>query len=399
MANFFREHRPQFVTGGVGLVVGAMIVGGIWVASAAGGSADAAGPSASSASSARAGSSSGTPTPSRSAGSGSASGSGSTSGSGSASGSGSTSGSGSASGATAASCATATTTVSTAAQLTAALAAAAPGDVIAMKPGTYTGNFEGTASGTAADPIALCGGSGAVLDGGDTDKGYVLHLQRAAYWTLAGFTVQNGQKGVMFDDVQHSVIDGLTVTKIGDEAVHLRAGSSDNTVRDSTVTDTGLRKPQFGEGIYVGSSKSNWCTVSDCKQDSSDRNVVTGNTISGTAAENVDIKEGTTGGTLSDNSFDGTGMQGQNHADSWVDVKGNGWTVSGNRGVHSTLDGFQTHELLDGWGTDNTFTGNTVDLGNSDGVAFAFRPVLGNTVSCDNTVIGSNEFSTTKCSG
>ncbi|KQO60249.1 NosD domain-containing protein [Curtobacterium sp. Leaf261] len=380
MPKSFREHRPQLVTGVVGLVVGAVVVGGIWIATAAGHhdgpvTASSAAPS-----------SSGSPSSSSSARPGAA-----------ASRSASSAPVAGGAVATTVRCTGATTTVRSAGQLTAALQAAAPGDVIALAAGTYTGNFEGTASGTQSDPITLCGGSSAVLDGGDTDKGYVLHLQGASWWRLAGFTVQNGQKGVMFDDVQHSLIDGLTVTRIGDEAVHLRAGSSDNTVAASTVTDTGLRKPQFGEGIYIGSSKSNWCTVSDCKQDSSDRNVVTGNTISGTAAESVDIKEGTTGGTLSDNSFDGTGMQGENHADSWVDVKGNDWTISGNRGVHSLLDGFQTHELLSGWGTDNTFTGNTVDLGNSDGVAFAFRPVEGNTVSCDNTVIGSNEFSTTKC--
>jgi hypothetical protein len=238
-----------------------------------------------------------------------------------------------------------------------------------------------------------------VLDGGDPSDGYVLHLDGASYWTLSGFTVQNGQKGVMLDDTQHSVLQGLTVRRTGDEAVHLRANSSDNTVRGNSVSETGLRKPKFGEGIYVGSSKNNWCQVSDCKPDRSDRNVVTGNTVADTGAENVDIKEGTTGGVLSDNSFDGTGMQGQNHADSWVDVKGNGWSITGNRGTNSILDGFQTHELMSGWGTDNTFTDNTVDLGNSDGVAFAFRPVLGNTVSCDNHVVGSNELSTTKCTG
>ncbi|MDB6426806.1 right-handed parallel beta-helix repeat-containing protein [Curtobacterium sp. 20TX0008] len=293
--------------------------------------------------------------------------------------------------------AAATTTVSTAKALEKALDDARAGAVIRLASGTYTGRFEASAAGSSDAPVTLCGPRDAVLDGGDVEGGYVLHLDGASYWRLEGFTVRNGQKGVMFDDVQHSTVDGLTVTDIGDEGIHLRADSSDNTVRGNSVSRTGLRKPQFGEGIYIGSSKSNWCKVSDCREDRSDRNVVTGNTIADTAAENVDIKEGTTGGTLSDNSFDGVGMQGENHADSWVDVKGNGWTVTGNRGVRSPLDGFQTHELLSGWGTDNTFTDNRVDLGNTDGVAFALRPVEGNTVSCDNTVVGSNEFSTTAC--
>jgi hypothetical protein len=405
MPNRFARHRIQIVSGAVGLVVGALVVGGIWGVSAAvqGPSISAAvvpKPSTSTEPDA-APSASRTPVLGALGGEapddsgkdgGSSKGNSSRKGSSTAGGTG-----GTATAAPAAACASPTVRVSTAAALTAALRAAKAGAVIALANGTYSGNFEGTAQGTATKPIALCGGSGAVLDGGDPTDGYVVHLDGGAYWTLSGFTVQNGQKGVMLDDTQHSVVQGLTVRKIGDEAVHVRANSSDNTLRGNHVSETGLRKPKFGEGIYIGSSKNNWCDVSDCKPDRSDRNVVTANTITGTGAENVDIKEGTTGGVLSDNSFDGSGMQGQNHADSWVDVKGNGWSVTGNRGVHSTLDGFQTHELLDGWGTDNTFSGNTVDLGNSDGVAFAFRPVLGNTVSCDNDVVGSNEFSTTKC--
>lgn len=376
MTTPLRRFRSHLVVGAVGLVVGAVVVGGVWVAAS---TPDA--PRAATTTRPSERGTAPTPSPTRSAPSTAPT---------------------TAPDAEQAdlSCsADATTTVSSTKALEAALSKATAGQVIAMAPGTYTGNFTGSAAGTAAQPITLCGPTDAVLDGGSTDKGYVLHLDGASYWRLAGFTVQNGQKGVMFDDVQHTTVDGITVTDIGDEGIHLRAGSSDNTVSGSSVTKTGLRKPQFGEGVYVGSSKSNWCKVSDCQEDRSDRNVVTGNTISDTAAENVDIKEGTTGGTLSDNSFDGTGMQGENHADSWVDVKGNGWTVTGNRGVDSPLDGFQTHELLAGWGTDNTFTDNTVDLGNSSGVAFAFRPVEGNTVSCDNTVVGSNELSTTRCTG
>jgi hypothetical protein len=41
-------------------------------------------------------------------------------------------------------------------------------------------------------------------------------------------------------------------------------------------------------------------------------------------------------------------------ADSWVDVMGNAWLVSGNRGVHALLDGFPTHVPSAGWGCHNT---------------------------------------------
>ena len=144
-----------------------------------------------------------------------------------------------------------------------------------------------------------------------------------------------------------TVLDGVEVKNIGAEGMHLRSFSSDDVVRNSVVHDTG-KSPQYGEGIYVGSAVSNWGTYSGGKRDTSDRNVVTSNSIWATGAESVDIKEGTTGGTLSNNRFDGVGMAGRNSADSWVDVKGNGWLVAGNTGSHALLDGFQTHVLAPG---------------------------------------------------
>lgn len=291
-------------------------------------------------------------------------------------------------------CADSSVTVSTAAQLQSALNKAAPGQTIALRDGTYSGNFEVSKSGTVGSPISLCGSSKAILDGGNPEHGYVLHLDNVSYWRLSGFTVQNGQKGVMADNTQKSVIEGLTVSHIGDEGIHLRDNSSDNTVDGNTISDTGLRKPKFGEGIYVGSSKNNWCDISNCDADRSDRNVLSNNVISQTPAESIDIKEGTTGGTVTGNRLDGTGMT---DADSWVDVKGNDWTITGNSGVNSPQDGFQTHELLQGWGTNNVFSKNDVSLGNDSGLGFAFRPALHNVVNCDNRMQGTNELSNVRC--
>jgi len=44
----------------------------------------------------------------------------------------------------------------------------------------------------------------------------------------------------------------------------------------------------------------------------------------------MDIKEGTTGGPISGNTF-GAGMSGS-WADSWIDLKGNGWVIQNNHG-------------------------------------------------------------------
>ncbi|WP_219417323.1 right-handed parallel beta-helix repeat-containing protein [Pseudonocardia nigra] len=280
-------------------------------------------------------------------------------------------------------------------QLVEALAGAEPGTVIGMAPGTYSGNFVATAQGTAERPIALCGTRDAVLDGGEVDGDYALHLDGATHWQLIGFTVSGGQKGVMVDRGSGILIEGLLVEGTGDEAVHLRQHSSDNVVRGNTIRRTGLRKEKFGEGIYIGSAESNWCDQTNCEPDRSDRNVIEGNTISETTSESVDIKEGTTGGVLRNNRFSGAGMTG---ADSWVDVKGNNWTIVGNVGVDAPEDGFQVHEILDGWGLHNTFADNTATV-NADGYAINItKNRERNEVACSNTVSGAGKgLSTVDC--
>lgn len=287
------------------------------------------------------------------------------------------------------SCPAATATVNDAASLEQALADAGPGDSIRLADGTYEGRFKATTPGTADRPVYVCGGPGAMIDGGGTDGDYGFHLDGASHWRLVGFTVRNSQKGVMADRVQGSVIQGLTVEQIGDEAIHLRNFSTDNLVLNNTVRDTGKRKEKFGEGVYIGSAESNWCTVSDCKPDASNRNMISGNDISATTAESIDIKEGTSDGKVIGNTFDGSLLSGS-HNDSWVDVKGNGWLIQGNTGRNALQDGFQTHEIIDGWGTDNTFKGNTADV-NGPGYGFKLTPVEGNKVACDNKAEGAAE--------
>ncbi len=284
-------------------------------------------------------------------------------------------------------CPGASVTVSDTKGLEDALAQATPGASIALQDGKYTGKFVTEKSGTAEQPIWLCGGAGAVLDGDNPRGGYVLHLKRAKHWRLVGFTVTNGQKGVMADTTVGSVVQGLTVHDVGDEAIHLRANSTDNVVLNNTIRKTGLRRDKFGEGVYIGSAVSNWCTVNDCQPDRSDRNVVKGNKMSETSSEAIDIKEGTTGGVVEGNTFDGSAIKG---ADSWVDVKGNNWLIKGNSGTKSPQDGFQSHQILKGWGDHNLFTGNVAAV-DGPGLAFKLQPPESNILACDNKMSGAGE--------
>jgi nitrous oxidase accessory protein NosD len=281
-----------------------------------------------------------------------------------------------------------------------ALEGARPGQVLRLADGRYEGNFVATAQATPERPILLCGTRNAVLDGGDVATGYTLHLDGASYWQVLGLTVTGGQKGVMVDSGVGNRLEALLVTSTGDEAIHLRKHSSGNAVVGNTVRDTGGRKPKFGEGIYIGSARSNWCRLTDCQPDRSDGNVIEGNDIAGTTAEAVDIKEGTSDGVLRGNVFDGSQMVA---ADSWVDVKGNSWTIEGNSGTASPEDGFQVHEVAGGWGRDTVFSGNTAAVDAPGyGINVAGPPALQSStkVRCDNATNGAGSgMSNVACGG
>jgi hypothetical protein len=283
-------------------------------------------------------------------------------------------------------------TVGTADELQDALDEAGPGDAIRVQDGTYEGEFEISESGTAAEPAELCGTAKAVLSGGPSDGGYTLHLDGADHWRILGITLQGGQKGLMADGTTGSLVDGITVKDTGDEAIHLRANSTDNIVQRATVRNTGLREEKFGEGIYIGTAESNWGDISNGKPDRSDRNVIRNNDIAQTTAESVDIKEGTTGGTLKDNTFSGVGMT---EGDSWVDVKGNEWTIDGNRGDQAPEDGYKVLQILDGWGRQNVFTNNVSVVGGDGYGINVTKQRDGNIVECSNVARDAGEGLTT----
>jgi hypothetical protein len=296
-------------------------------------------------------------------------------------------------------------TVHDAATLQTALASARPGATISLADGTYLGDevssdefragnpdepgrFFTRRPGTATAPITLRGSRRAVLHGGGRDGGYGLHLDGASFWRLTGFTVTSASKGIVLDRSSSVSITDVRVTDVGAEGVHFRSHSSDNILSGSVIDHTGMSKPNFGEGVYIGSGKSNWGRFSAGGPDTSDRNQIVANRIFATRAENIDIKEGSSSGTVRGNTFDGSDIAGENSADSWIDVKGNDYTIDGNRGSRSLLDGFQVHVALDGWGRRNTFTRNVLDV-QAPGVGIWLQNTAvdhGNVVGCDNVV-------------
>ena len=290
--------------------------------------------------------------------------------------------------------------VQTAAELKTALANAKAGDEIVMADGLYSGKFVIAAgvNGTAAKPIILRGSRNAVLDAGDINTGYVLYLQ-SNYWIIKGFTITNGLKGLMVDGSEYSVIDGIRVFNIGEEAIHLRKFSAHNTIQNTDISNTGLKTPDYGEGIYIGSAKNNWANYSNGNPDLCDSNLITKNKIGpNISAECIDVKEGTTGGIIRENNFDASGITGANSGDSWIDVKGNYTLIENNIGTNpgSSIfkDGYQVHCAVAGWGNYNEFKNNHCTV-NAAGYGFNIQlsgsngTTTGNKVYTNNIVTGA----------
>lgn len=305
-------------------------------------------------------------------------------------------------------CPTATTTVSTPTQLSAALTGAQPGDSIWIADGSYDGNWTASTPGTETAPIWLCGGSGAHLTNDGYQGSYGLHLDGADWWHLYGFSVNFAQKGVVVDSSEHVTVEGLTVYDLGDEGVHLRAFTTDSVVTRNTIFGTGHRRDKFGEGVYVGSANANWSVYTGGRPDASDRNVVRGNDIHGTTAEPIDVKEGTTGVQVIDNTLNGGALTDAG-GDSCVDVKGNDGLISGNTctGVvgGDGHDGYQVHHNkllklgLGDWGLRNELTGNVATIG--PGARYGFfvhdPTVTYNVVRCGQTVMGAAAYANVPC--
>jgi hypothetical protein len=152
------------------------------------------------------------------------------------------------------------------------------------------------------------------------------------------------------------VIDHVAVHATGMEGVVIRRQSVGVVLSNSRVWDTGVVAPQFGEAVYVGTANNHWCDTTPCTVDRTDGTRVVDNVLGPQVrAEEVDVKEGTSNGTIAGNIFDGRGMTA---AYSWVDVKGNSWRVADNTGRHSRRDGFSDNCAVVGWGNGNLFAQN-----------------------------------------
>ncbi|MGI3779512.1 MAG: NosD domain-containing protein [Janthinobacterium lividum] len=297
-----------------------------------------------------------------------------------------------------AACPQATQTVSTWGQLQSAIGNIKAGTVIKMNPGTYQVPWSMAvgAHGTSQAPVWICGSRSAVLTGEGVDTNGGFRVDNSSYLRISGMTVRGSQKGISVMHSNHVAVSDVLVEHIGQEAVHLKDNTTDSVVIGNTIRDTGLQTATYGEGVYVGTSKLNWCKYNGCNADASNRDAVVSNTISRTSAEPIDLKEGAVDGTVWGNTVDGAAMV---TGKTLISVQSDNWVVAHNTGANAKTDGIQVWQVYDVWGKNNTVYANkfTSDIPGY-GVRLAYNSSLGNVVGCDTQVpSGSDGISNKAC--
>lgn len=288
--------------------------------------------------------------------------------------------------------------VSTKAALDDAIAKAQPGDVIKLRSGQYGANLIVSVNGTASKPIWICADEGVIFDGRDTSAGTGIQVIDASYAFLVGPTVTRVKKGITVENSRNVTVSNATVSVIGEEAVHVKARSRDVSIVNNLIQDTGKINAQYGEGVYIGSDPTNWCNVTACSPDLTERTLVAGNRIQRTTAEPIEAKPGSTQGWIQDNELDGD-LVDTRYAFSLVSVAGNDYLVRRNSGSGVPKDAYKSIVVknVEGWGLRNTFSANDADLSGASGYAVWVQSGSSALVGCDNTFSGGAGRSNARC--
>ena len=260
---------------------------------------------------------------------------------------------------------------------------AIPGDRILIAPGKYLGiktptisncsaYYSSGKSGTKDKPIiidALDPANKPILYG-NISKSYILHLYNASYWNIKNIIFHDGSKGIIFDNIQNSILDSVEVYNTGDEAVHFRDGSSNNIIKNSFIHDTGISSPGFGEGVYIGSADGTDKPDGSKMNQSCNYNSVINTTFGpNVAAESVDIKENTVGTIVDKCTFNAKGTTSENSTDSVINAKGNNAIITNNivnrQNNPNILWAFKVYNVKSSKansGYNNYFGNNTVNM-------------------------------------
>ena len=257
-------------------------------------------------------------------------------------------------------------------------------------------------NGTLDKWITICGSQGTeetILDGSTTNSTggqdfmmQVIRMQLSSYVRLAGFTIVNGRRGLDIQKSSFNEFKYITTRNTLAEGIRLRYNATNNLISQSTITYTGRAWSGWGEGIYVGTSPLNSVDYG-LPPDHTNDNTIQNNVFGpGVLAENIDIKEYTSGGLVRGNVFDGKDIRGINGGKSWIAMKGTSWTAISNIGygldLGSVGSGFRVLKQSAENGEYNSVIKNTCyNMGVGSYCVYVDPQALYTYVSCDNQML------------
>jgi hypothetical protein len=330
----------------------------------------------------------------------------------------------------------ATYTVTTTDQLTARLAAARTGDVIVVRAGTYqptqaVPNVKTLDGVLVVAPMFLIRNVSNVTIRAETASNkpvlkargigngeYVFYAQNANNLIIQNLRIENGEKGMVIDRSNTVKVQGTDFREIGWEALHIRDGSKAALISGNTFQAIGVERNDRGEGVYIGSDKDKWhpafyVSGESFYQPACDNAVVEGNIFGpNIGGEAVDVKEGTTGAVIRNNTFNmklsdpRLTNSSSEKANSAIDVKGNsavvtgnGFNVGGNANITTAIEVFAVIKSSSTpntgyktWGYDGFFTKNTLNGDNASQFVASLLSYGGATVGCNTNAVGEPHF-------
>ncbi|MDD5084028.1 MAG: right-handed parallel beta-helix repeat-containing protein [Candidatus Moranbacteria bacterium] len=278
-----------------------------------------------------------------------------------------------------------------------------PGDGLILADGTYFQDFMSVRDGTKERPIIIKGSEKAVVHGsGERDKIAEIHH---SYIVLNGFSIDgrggDGSKEKQYRDkliyaegfeADHG-ITGLRILDMhlmnaGGECVRIKHFAKQNEIAYNTITRCGAYDFLFdaggknGEGIYIGTAPEQVQKGKDGSRsvDASDDNWIHDNTIDTQGNECVDIKEGSSGNLVENNSCTGQ----KDKESGGLDSRGNGNTFRKNEVFGSAGAGIRLGGDGEGDGMDNSVIENYLHHNRNGGIKIQSHPqrqICGNIIT------------------
>lgn len=180
-----------------------------------------------------------------------------------------------------------------------AIARLAPGGTVEFAPGEYPPLVLQGIDGGAGQPIRLLGGPGVEFRSSRYDADAGILVSNSHNIEIVNMTVRRSLWGIYVEASTAIAILGNDIADIGQEAVRVKAGSSNVLIDGNRIADTGLRTDQGipnGEGIYIG-------TGTPSGEDQVSNVTISNNELSNIRDEAIDLKFPVSNITVTDNTI------------------------------------------------------------------------------------------------